>query len=304
MKFFEIYGSDVTTDSGIKSIESSGGIFRVRLISPGQGSSGFYSRELLEEYIPGALPIGTALYYDHTDGDDEFVRDGTRSSKDAIGYIETTPRWEGDGMYANVRFVKRVSEDLDVLKNTLGLSIEVHSGKKDAENNILELHYTEWNSVALVPVPGRDGRIISRIYESLRLPNEEEREVQESDKKMTEEQFKALMEASVKTQTALEAIAQSFQEAFAKPEEKTKEINAVELATKLAGSGLNEIQLGIVATAVESGVPVDDAIKVQKDLAEAILESRKGDEDGVRFSESGSNNYEDAYKRARGWKVN
>ena len=134
------------------------GVRRVRLISPGKGSSGVYSAEMLHENIAKALPKGTIVYLDHTSEADRDNRGGTRSIKDVAGKFVSDPVFEaeapeGEGSYANVKFSRSVSPMLEDVGDVIGVSIEVHAGKKDAKGNITEMNYHPLNSQANVRRP-------------------------------------------------------------------------------------------------------------------------------------------------------
>lgn len=263
--------------------DADSGLYRVRLISEGRGSSGFYKGEMLEQYIPGALPKGTHIYLDHTDADDDEKRGGTRSIRDIVGYTVTDPEYnaEGRSMEADVRFIPSVREDIDSLMEVVGLSIEVHDASKDDEDNITELNSHPLNSVALVPVPGRDGRVLSKVAESFRESSEGQ---DKENMEITQEQMDAIAaSAATKVIEALDArVAEAERVAAEKAaaEEAQDAPTAVEMALAFANSGLNDKQIARAAKAVESGVSVEDAIK---DIQEFVSEAREGYEvDGVR----------------------
>src|SRR5690349_5992637 len=57
------------------------GSFEVVLIAPGQGSSGYYSEEVIRDYAPTAWPKGTHVYLDH-------LKEGeTRSPERLLGAL-------------------------------------------------------------------------------------------------------------------------------------------------------------------------------------------------------------------------
>ena len=243
---------------------------RVRLISPGQGSSGHYSREALSTYIAEALPKGTLVYLDHT-SDDAMAEGRGRSIKDIAGKFVSDPTYEvnaveGEGSYTNVKFTRSVEPLLEDVGDAVAVSIEIHAGKKDPQGNITEMHSHPLNSLAIVPVGGRDGR----IFEDFRAQAQEDHDNGGSDMTISEEDRKALVAdiAAVVTE-ALKP----------KPEEKTPVVvdHAAVVAEVIKAKLPTEL-ISSVVTAIEGGKSVEDAIKEQTALVEAIRGDKKNDE--------------------------
>jgi len=238
------------------------GVRRVRLISPGKGSSGFYTAEMLNQYIGEALPKGTLVYLDHTSESDKKERAGTRSIKDVAGKFMSDPVFEADapegaGSYADIKFYRTVSPLLEDVGDAIGVSIEVHAGKKDAKGNITEMHYHPLNSLALVPVPGRDGR----IFEDFRAEASESQEDEGTDMQISEEDRKAIV---------TDVLAGLTEALKPEPVEETKpDVKA--LIEKVSKAGLPDVLIdGVIESVMDDGTDVDAAIKTAQDLVEAI----------------------------------
>lgn len=250
------------------------GVRRVRLISPGKGSSGHYSAEMLSQYVAEALPKGTLVYLDHTNGEDEDKRGGTRSIKDVAGKFVTDPIYEADapegaGSYTTIKFTKSVNSLLEDVGDAIGASVEVHDGKKDAEGNITEMRYTPLNSLALVPVPGRDGR----VFENFRATASESQEEEGLDMPLTPEDRAAIVADIV------EAL---------KPEPtKPVEIDIAGIVEKVSDAKLPKMLREAAVKAIIEGASVDDAIKTQTDLFEAVAKTivPEGQEEMLHLSE-------------------
>ena len=243
---------------------------RVRLISPGQGSSGFYSQEVLEKYIPKALPKSTLVYLDHTD--DERMAEGRRRSiKDVAGKFVSDPVFEanakeGPGSYANIKFTRAIEPLLEDVGDVIAVSVEIHAGKRDNKGNIVELGYTPLNSLALVPVGGRDGR----IFEDFRAKALEDHDNGGSDMPISEEDRKAIV-ADV-TAALTEALKP-------KPAEEPEPVvvDHAAVVEAVVKAKLPTELISSVVSLVESGKTVEDAIKDQEALVEAIRGSKKAD---------------------------
>jgi hypothetical protein len=76
----------------------------LKIISPGWGSSGYYSEELLRRDGPKAWPAGTHQYLDHPTVSEEAERP-ERSVRDLAAVLVSDPVYEengklGPGLYA------------------------------------------------------------------------------------------------------------------------------------------------------------------------------------------------------------
>jgi len=254
------------------------GVRRVRLISPGKGSSGFYTAEMLNQFVAEALPKGTLVYLDHTSAEDEAQRDGTRSIKDVAGKFVTDPIFEADapegaGSYTTIKFTKAVNSLLEDVGDAIGVSVEVHDGKKDAQGNITEMRYTPLNSLALVPVPGRDGR----VFENFRATASESQEEEGLDMPLTQEEMKGIAEM------ARDLIVEALKPETTEP----VEIDIAGIVEKVSDAKLPKMLKSAAIAAILEGVSVDDAIKTQTDLYEAIAKTvvPEGSDEVLNLSE-------------------
>lgn len=267
----------------LESSAKADGTRRVRLISPGQGSSGVYSREVLSRYIAEALPKGTKVYIDHTDDEDEYRRGGTRSFGAVAGKIVTDPVYEvdapeGEGSYADVKFLSEIEAKLDEIGDVVGVSVEIHQGRKDEYGNIVEMGYNRLNSLALVSEPGRDGRIFEDFRASAleNLDNEGEQ-----DMAISEEDIKAIADA----------VAGSVAEALKpEPKDEAEATDVAETIRKVMKADLPEpLEEAAIAEALETG-DAEAAIEKQAKIVEAVKAVETAVEDdtdtGVRLSES------------------
>lgn len=236
---------------------------RVRLISPGQGSSGVYSREVLSRYVAEALPKGTLVYLDHTTEEDVWKRDGNRSIKDIAGKFVSDPTYEaeakeGEGSYVNIKFTRDTEPLIEDVGDAIGVSIEIHAGRKDEYGNIVELHEHPLNALAIVPVPGRDGR----IFEDFRAKAQENRDNGGTDMPISEEDRKAIVT------DVLEGLKEAIKPEPA--ENEPVEIDITAIVTKVSEAKLPTVLVGAVVESVKAGSTVEDAIKVQTALVESI----------------------------------
>lgn len=286
---------------------SEDGIYPVRLISEGQGSSGYYSGEVLTKYIAEALPAGTKIYFDHTDEDDDTKRGGTRSIRDIAGRTVDTPvasMVEGVGvaMDAHIKFTDEARKLAEVLGDGLGLSVEIHDGDKDEERNILEMRAHPLNSVALVTVAGRGGHVLQSMAESFRTaPGSEDRNPEGKNMtEITQEQLDATAEkaATLAASAVVEAFAAKEAARLAEAEQ-VEGPTQIEIAKALAESGLIEEQMDLALKAFEAGTPLADAISAQKTIAEKVAERANEEAGSGVFSEGASGKSNEDYYNSK-----
>lgn len=158
-------------------IVSENGTIRARLISPGHGSSGYYSPELLEGC---ASKFDSAqVYWDHPTTTEESVRP-ERSLRDLAGKIMPgTAKWEsagknGAGIYADVQVFKPFQEAVDELGPHIGMSIRASgrgkSGKIQGKETTIVESIDSVQSVDFVTLAGRGGKVL-QMFEAARAAN-------------------------------------------------------------------------------------------------------------------------------------
>lgn len=177
-----------------------------RIITPGWGSSGYYSPAVLERDAPTAFPAGTKMFWDHPAKDDgrpeRSLRDLAAETTEPARYMAAGP--EGPGVYAKVKVFSDYQPKVDELKEHIGLSIRSSAaikpgeaeGRKGAIVERLIGHPT--NSVDFVTIPGRGGRITA-LFEAARGSNT----TQEDD--VSAEELKAAQEAQAKAERERDA---------------------------------------------------------------------------------------------------
>lgn len=139
-----------------------GNRWRVKIATPGQGSSGFYTADVLREYGPVAIPAGTKSFLGHAKPED-------RSLRDLVGSFPDGAYWsaEENALFADLE--PATSKWADVL-NELGTLAEASisvAGTKDAQGNVLTLAHSRANSVDLVAHAGLEGSGLTEQIESL-----------------------------------------------------------------------------------------------------------------------------------------
>lgn len=188
------------------------GTARVKLISPGWGSSGYYSTELLKRDGPKAFAKGTHMYMNHPTEEEDRVRP-ERDVRDLAGVIESDVLWEdesknntGPGLYANVKVFPAYKEFIDAAAQHIGVSIRASGtaieGQAEDRHGLLVNSLDQGYSVDYVTMAGRGGEILP-LYESARkrIVVQEVTEIEERSNvvDISQEEFDRLKEAAERT---------------------------------------------------------------------------------------------------------
>ena len=153
------------TESSSAPVKS-GNNWRAVLITPGKGSSGVYTEEMLKEYGPEAFKKGTHSYVDHPRDESDI-----RSPKNLIGVLAEDARYEdGVGLVAELSIMPHWKEFVEAVAPHTGLSIYAmgEGNYNDAGEVVVEnlVPHTQ-NSVDLVSYPGRAGsKLADKLYEA------------------------------------------------------------------------------------------------------------------------------------------
>lgn len=155
-----------------KSIRADGTV-GLKLISPGWGSSGYYSESVLQRDIPAAFPPGTQMFWNHPTATEEMERpEGDLNHLAAV--IVSEPRWEpnglkGAGMYADAKVFTGYAEALDQIGEHIGVSIRGYGSKEpgtaEGRQGLIVSEISHGKSVDFVTKPGAGGAVLS-IFES------------------------------------------------------------------------------------------------------------------------------------------
>jgi len=210
------------------------GTVGTKIIGPGWGSSGFYSREVLERDIPKAFPPGTHMYWNHPTMTEAMERP-ERDLRDLAAVTISTPRWEengsqGPGMYAEAAVFAGYRDVVDEIAEHIGVSIigegTTEQGKADGRQGPIVKEIARGQSIDFVTKPGAGGKV-TRIFESApggeRLPDPDvQRFLTEAGRVLS-----AANEA--KLRTALEQLNAVLAQMVA-PEDTTQEVEVSESA--------------------------------------------------------------------------
>ncbi len=133
----------------------------VTLITPGQGSSGYYEPAVLEAAgRDGVFPAGTQMFLDHPTESEAFERP-ERSVKDLGAVLAEDARWDAD-LQALVAEADTFSQHRDLLTEMqahIGVSVRAAGEVSEAggRRNVTQLVPSSGNTVDFVTRAGRGG---------------------------------------------------------------------------------------------------------------------------------------------------
>lgn len=212
------------------STTSTGARARVTIISPGQGSSGYYSPEVIAEAAP-LFEAGTHMYLDHATESERAER-GVRSLDRLVGILESAPILNHNGaLVADVKIMPAWREFVKEAYPYIGVSISASGEIEESEQGRVVKKLTAVESVDFVTKAGRGGRIDALlesavteasetvmgiddeyIYIDARKKNPYSRGLAESEKRMsvtlTESEHKALLAEAETGKAAISKVAE------------------------------------------------------------------------------------------------
>lgn len=146
------------------------GTATIKIIAPGQGSSGYYPADVLKRDAK-VFAEGTHVYLDHPSVSEESDRP-ERSVKDLAGSLTGPAAWNengaaGPGLYAPVKFVDSVAPHVNAIAAISGMSIRAAgttgtrevAGKKVRTIESIDVAH----SVDVVTKPGAGGKVLDLI---------------------------------------------------------------------------------------------------------------------------------------------
>jgi hypothetical protein len=158
----------------------------IKIIAPGWGSSGHYSREMLERDGAKAFPSGTKMYLDHptkTEERERPERSVTDLAAETTGPAAYREGPQGHGLYAPAKVFTAHRQMLEDLAPHIGVSIRA-LGRTAAKPVTTEgrtgpaiEELVSAKSVDFVTEPGAGGAIVS-LFESARAGKPYERQPQ------------------------------------------------------------------------------------------------------------------------------
>ena len=248
------------------------GKYRIRIIVPGQGSSGIYTAENLAESAP-LFKAGTEMFIDHPTETEEWERP-ERSIRDYAGvFLEDATVGEDGALYTVCKVFSGVNELIKDKWEHIGVSINAWCADPISEDGIVP-PIAGVRSVDFVTTPGAGGAIVD-LLESNRNDNYVKEAGMDKEIESKFDELKGEIASLIEAPSSkLEAAVATIQEA--KAEEPTEEASVdvdsvLEAGRKIAESGLPEAAIVRVREAVKAGADVDSALESERAyLKEAV----------------------------------
>lgn len=281
--------------------EAAEGVFPIRIITEGEGSSGIYTREMLEANA-AVFRAGTKSFIDHPK---DPSKPWERSLTSLVGKLVESAHYAVDdegvaGLFSSLKVTKPglrewVRENLDVIELSIYSDAE---GEKNAEGKIVVERFVEddpYRSVDLVVAAGRGGRF-ERAMESLHEIENSTAEVDDgqapADRTTTSKENSTMELAELaekvdnltKSLEAFVGAATPILESL-KPAEVTEPITD-EAVEAIAESGLPKLARKVVLEAVRNGAVPEDAIKEQKEFIDSMLTDLRVSEGYVKLNDT------------------
>jgi hypothetical protein len=297
--------SKTLIESGTLTVKRDGTV-PVVLITPGKGSSGYYSEELIARDAPVAWPKGTHVYLDH-------LKEGeTRTPEKLLGTLIEETTIDDRGRAINVfKPLTKHREWIEEVAPFVGLSISAQgTGEtKDLGQGpvyvveSLEPHIT--NTVDVVSYAGRGGKFLESLYESAEAAHASTHSESSAvdNGKVTdnmatvEEQLAALTTAVAGLVAKIDAVPVAPVVEEAKPDEDRKAAIAATLAVESA-----EVTPSLKAALIESieagnydvQAQIDADVKYREEVKAELTKSLA--EAGVSAGASSDDNHD-----VKGW---
>lgn len=301
---------------------SKDGTAEIKIIQPGWGSSGYYSKEMLTRDASVYAP-GTHMYIDHpTESEDKDRPE--RSIRDLAGELVTKGTYEengtrGPGIYAKAKvfepykaMIEELAPHIGVSHRALGQKVE---GEAEGKKGPIIEKLVAAQSVDYITKPGAGGEVV-QMFESARGKAYEA----SKDKEETHiEEVDLMDEVKEKRLTELEEAQVKWEEAKTKLEEEKARLaeaailrEARDIATeKVGASDLPEItQKRLVETLATKPVikegaldkaefekVIDEAIKAEVVYVAELTKSGKITGMGGSGSTDGPKQLEESFKR-------
>jgi hypothetical protein len=291
--------------SKISADSLTGAVWRVKVIEGNRrGSSAYYPKEVVEAGA-NLFAKGTRVYGDHPTMDEKWNRP-ERSYKEIVGVFESDSEFDGNDLYANVRFFTKHQQEIKELAEAgvIGMSIRASGDVEETADGPVLKAFTSVTSVDVVTTAGAGGGF-DKLLESARensaaesvAESQKKEDIMELPKEFTDA-LDALVESNKQTATALAALveradkedkakADALTEAAKKDEPKAP--SAAEIAGALVEAELPKAAHAKVIAAVESGTELAEAISAEKKYLETVIE-----ESGKEFKGNGSEELQEA----------
>lgn len=160
---------DLTSDVILLTEAGNGSTIPIKIIQPGWGSSGYYSKEVLQRDGPKVFPAGMHMYMDHPTAQEEAARP-ERSLKDLAAVTMKDAEWmdtgpAGPGLYTEAKPFSDSAQRIKEMAPHIGVSIrasgQAENGEVDGRKGPVIKAITNGKSVDFVTAAGAGGKVLA-----------------------------------------------------------------------------------------------------------------------------------------------
>ena len=271
----------------IEAKADANGTIPIKIIDPGWGSSGYYSREVLQQAANARVyAAGLQMYWNHPSKTDEKERP-ERDLRDLAGVLTEDARWDeqgskGPGLYSRAKIFSAYRDAVAEMGPYIGLSHyvwgESKQGEAEGKKGEIITRIVAARSVDFVTVPGRGGAI-AEAFRAARPPVPTDEQKAAGEYSMGESTPKLTLESLRKEHPEIvEALRKEIEnsaamkEAQAQQEKKLAETQKALEEAKAENARLKEALLLVEArTFVEAKVKASTLPEISKTrVAEAL----------------------------------
>jgi hypothetical protein len=276
----------------LKIIEAKGQKRTIKVIQPGWGSSGHYSKEVIKRDAPKTWPAGTHMYIAHPTEAEAKQANLGRSVEKLAAVLDTPATYDehgpdGPGAYAKVTVAAPYIETIDSLAEDIGTSVyatgdatfgEAEGRKGPIFERLWSAEEDPFSSVDFVPKAGAGGKVLAAIEGLTRKPAAPAPKPATDDGQATHD-----VTETVTPKEGAQMDEVKLQEQLTAAETKTVQLqeNVTKLETEngvLRGRVALQEATAVVAKALEGS----DLPQITKDrISEAAVKGAKLDEAGV-----------------------
>ena len=274
----------------IEAKADANGTIPIKIIDPGWGSSGYYSREVLQQAANARVyAAGLQMYWNHPSKTDEKERP-ERDLRDLAGVLTEDARWDeqgskGPGLYSRAKIFSAYRDAVAEMGPYIGLSHyvwgESKQGEAEGKKGEIITRIVAARSVDFVTVPGRGGAI-AEAFRAARPPVPTDEQKAAGEYSMGESTPKLTLESLRKEHPEIvEALRKEIEnsaamkEAQAQQEKKLAETQKALEEAKAENARLKEALLLVEArTFVEAKVKASTLPEISKTrVAEALAKA-------------------------------
>ena len=202
---------ELTSEAVPLTEAATGGNIPIKIIQAGWGSSGYYSKEVLQRDGPKAFKAGLHMYVDHPTPQEEASRP-ERSLQNLAAVLASDAQWmengkAGPGLYATAKVFGDHAASIAERGKHIGVSIRAmgmaKTGEAEGRKGAIIEAITVGKSVDFVTLPGAGGAVLTESRTVIQPPAQES--ISEGST-MTEQEQKELSEAKAETARLREAL--------------------------------------------------------------------------------------------------